>query len=189
MDQITKVKLNNLRVSPRKVRLVADLIRGMNAAKAQKQLTFLAKKVALPMLKMLNSGLANAKSNFDLEPEKLVIKSIFVNEGSTMKRWMPRAMGRATQIRKRTSHIEMTLEPILKKDIKKVTKQKSQPEIVTDKMKEKELPKQKAEKEDQKDVNRKAVEKRPFGASGSAKDRNFSRQTAGGHKMFRRKSI
>ena len=102
-------KLSNLRVSPRKVRLAADLIRGMDVKKAQNQLNFLVKKTALPILKLLNSAIANAKHNFKLNPDDLYIAKITVDGGPVLKRIMPRAMGRAFTIRKRTSHINLTL--------------------------------------------------------------------------------
>lgn len=123
-------KLSNLRVSPRKVRLAADLIRGMDVKKAQNQLNFLVKKTALPILKLLNSAIANAKHNFKLNPDDLYIAKITVDGGPVLKRIMPRAMGRAFTIRKRTSHINLTLAE--KKDknqsVLKKTK-KSSPKI------------------------------------------------------------
>lgn len=106
--QVT-AKLSNLRVSPRKVRLVADLIRGMDAVKAKSQLSFLSKKPALPVLKLLNSAIANAKHNYKLDPNDLYISKITVDGGPVLKRVMPRAMGRAFIIRKRSSHVNLTL--------------------------------------------------------------------------------
>lgn len=102
-------KLSNLRISPRKVRLVADLIRGSSVKEARNRLSFLVKKTSLPMLKLLNSAAANAQHNFKLHPENLYISRIFVDGGPVLKRTMPRAMGRAYIIRKRTSHIHLTL--------------------------------------------------------------------------------
>ncbi len=104
-----KAKLNNLRISPRKVRLVAGLIRGKNVTQAQHQLTFLAKRSADPMLKLLNSAIANAKNNAKLSEENLFISTIFVDGGPVLKRHMPRAFGRAFAIKKRTSHITLIL--------------------------------------------------------------------------------
>lgn len=104
-------KLNNLRISPRKVRLVTDLIRGLSVFEAQRQLNFLSKRSADPVLKLLNSSLANAKNNAKIaDGENLVISKIFVNGGPVLKRQMPRAFGRAFIIRKRTSHITIILE-------------------------------------------------------------------------------
>lgn len=104
-----KASLNYLRISPRKVKLVADLIRGLNVDKAQAQLQFLTKKAASPILKLLNSAIANAKHNFNLEKENLYIEDIGVNQGSTLKRWRPRAFGRAAPILRRTSHVTIIL--------------------------------------------------------------------------------
>lgn len=185
-----KASLNNLRISPRKVRLVTDLIKGMTVAQAKAQLGFLVKKPAPLILKLLNSAVANAKQNFDLKEENLYIQKILVEAGPTLKRWMPRAMGRATPILKRTSSIKLILgelEPTVKK-AKKVSK----PEIVKpgevlpepEKKEEAVAPEQALPKEKLPSVAR------PYGASTESKKRIFSRQTFGNiKKMFRRKSI
>ncbi|MBW6440571.1 50S ribosomal protein L22 [Patescibacteria group bacterium] len=102
--------LRNLRTSPRKVRLVANVIRGMKVDEAKIQLEFLGKKSSDPILTLMNSAIANAKHNFDLSDKGLYVSKIFVNEGVTLKRWIPRAMGRASAIHKRTSHITIVLE-------------------------------------------------------------------------------
>lgn len=122
-----KAKLNYLRIAPRKTRLVADLIRGMGVSEAKKQLIFSLKKSAQPILKLLDSALNNAKKNFNKEKiEDLYISEIMVNEGPSLKRSMPRAFGRAAEIRKRTSHIEIVLkEREEKKDVKKIVKKKA----------------------------------------------------------------
>lgn len=104
-----KAKLNNLRIAPRKVRLVVDLIRGLDVDTARDQLHFLPKKSAGAISKLLNSAIANAKHNFKLDPTSLYISEIFAGEGVTLKRIMPRAMGRAAHIRKRSSHITLVL--------------------------------------------------------------------------------
>ncbi len=99
-----------VRNAPRKVRLVADTIRGLNVTEARARLRFIPKDASQPLMKLLQSAVANAENNFHLDPEQLVIKSILVNEGPRLKRFQPRAFGRASVIRKRTSHILMTLE-------------------------------------------------------------------------------
>ena len=104
-----KAHLNRLRISPRKVRLVAGLVRKMNIDEARKQLEFLNKKSTNPILKLINSAVANAKNNFNLNEDSLYISEIFINEGQTMKRWRPRAMGRAARINKRTSCVTVVL--------------------------------------------------------------------------------
>jgi len=107
-------QLNNYRHSPRKVRLVADLIRGKKIDVAMAALQFAEKKAALPILKLLNSAVSNAK-NINLDPETLIVKEISVNGGAIMYRQMPMARGRAFPIRKRTSSIVIVLgEKIIK---------------------------------------------------------------------------
>jgi large subunit ribosomal protein L22 len=101
--------LRHLRIAPRKVRLVVDAVRGMNARIAERDLQFNSKHAALPVLKLLRSAIANAKHNFHLDPEKLYIKHIVANEGPTLKRYRPRAFGSAAVIRKRTSHVMLVL--------------------------------------------------------------------------------
>lgn len=105
-----KASLKNLQISPRKVRLIADLIRGVSISDARQALKFSTKKAALPVLKLINSAVANAENNHKLDPSSLKIASIIVNHGRTLKRYKPRAFGRATMIRKRASHIEVVLD-------------------------------------------------------------------------------
>lgn len=102
--------LKNLRTSPRKVRLVTDSVVGMDAKAALVHLGHLVKKTSEPVEKLLNSALANAENNFGLDRDNMFISSILVGEGPRMKRWLPRAQGRATLILKRTSHIKLELE-------------------------------------------------------------------------------
>ncbi|MBI5913680.1 50S ribosomal protein L22 [Candidatus Azambacteria bacterium] len=104
-----KAHLRNIRISPRKVRIVAALVRGRNVGDAKTQLTFLMRKAALPIIKLIDSAVANATHNFKLDPKDLYISEIFVNEGQTLKRGMPRARGSSYTIRKRMSHISLTL--------------------------------------------------------------------------------
>ena len=104
-----KARLGDLRISPRKVRLVTDLLRHKTFLEAVKVLTFLNKKSAKPILKLLNSAAANARNNFQLEPEAMNIKAITVNAGRVMQRYMPRAQGRAFPINHRTSIVEVIL--------------------------------------------------------------------------------
>jgi len=104
-----RAQLKSLRTSPRKVRLVASVIRGLSVQDARKQLEVLVKRSSAPMLKLLNSAVANAENNFKMTGSNLFVSEIFVDEGATFKRWMPRAMGRATEILKRTSHVTIVL--------------------------------------------------------------------------------
>lgn len=102
-------KLSNYRQAPRKVRLVADLIRGKSAMDAISVLMTLPKRASLPMEKLVRSAIANAKQAGESQPETMVISKIEVNEGVVLKRMMPRARGRGAQILKRSSHINLTL--------------------------------------------------------------------------------
>lgn len=112
-------KLNYLRMSPRKVRLVADLLKNKQAEIALAQLENMTKAAARPLAKLLRSAIANAKHNFSMSEETIKVKQVIVNGGPVLHRWMPRAMGRATPIRKRSAHIEMVLEGEMQEKIKK----------------------------------------------------------------------
>lgn len=108
-----KASLNNLRMSPRKVRLVVDLVRKMPVDKALVQLKFANKRAAEPLAKLIESGIANAVNTYGLERGNLFIKEIRSDEGLTLKRWMPKAHGRATVIRKRSAHVYLVLAELV----------------------------------------------------------------------------
>lgn len=99
-----------LRLSPRKVRLVTNLVKNMHVADALLQLQFLNKKAAEPVYKLVRSAVANAENNFKLDKELLYIKTITCDMGAKLKRYMPRAQGRASEIRRPTSHIHVVVE-------------------------------------------------------------------------------
>lgn len=105
----TKAVLRNLRMAPRKVRLVVDLVRGMNAQDAIAQLRFSPKHAAIPVRKLIESALANAVHNHSMKADALVISTAFVDQGAPLKRWTPKAFGRANPIRKHTSHVTILL--------------------------------------------------------------------------------
>ena len=111
-----------IRMSPTKVRLVIDVVRGMKVREAQAQLAFMKKAAAEPVLKLLNSAMANATHNFQMLQEDLYIKSIVADGGPTLSRFRPRAFGRAAPIRKRSSHISIILD-----DVKNRTRAKAKP--------------------------------------------------------------
>ena len=104
-----KATLKYLRMSPRKVRIVASLIKGMRVQKAENQLRFILKRAAHPLYKLLKSAVANAENNFNLEKKNLYVSEIKVDGASMLKRFRPRAFGRASAIRKRMSHVSMVL--------------------------------------------------------------------------------
>ncbi len=105
-----RAKLTMLRVAPRKSRLVADLIRGKKVSDAESILSFTNRRASKPILKLLQSAKANAINNHDMFEDNLVVSEILVDEGPVLKRFLPRARGRADLMRKRTSHINITLE-------------------------------------------------------------------------------
>ncbi len=94
-----------IRISPTKVRQVADLIRGKDVREALAILRYTPKGAALPISKLVKSAVANAEHNYEMNSDALYISKIYVDQGPTLKRYKPRAMGRADRIRKRTSHI------------------------------------------------------------------------------------
>jgi len=109
-----KAFLKNYRQAPRKVRLVANLVKGKSVAEAIAELDFLAKRAGLPIKKLLLSAVANAKS-MGIDVENLFIKELRVDKGITMKRMMPAAMGTGHRINKRTSHLNLLLaEKVMK---------------------------------------------------------------------------
>lgn len=105
-----KAHARYIRMSPRKVRLIADLVRGKNVRQAETALRFIGRASSVPVLKLLRSAIANAKNNFKLSDENLYVKKITVDGGPVLKRWQPRAFGRAGMIRKRSSHITIILD-------------------------------------------------------------------------------
>jgi large subunit ribosomal protein L22 len=200
-----KAKLKHLRISPRKVRLAADLIRGLSVREAEQQLIFLNKRSASQILRLLRSAVANAQHNASLPKENLYISEILVDAGPTLKRWRPRAMGRASNIMKRTSHVTIVLnqkgrarqpaeeklikekaEPIVKKEVKK-----EKPEDTLDLLNEISQPVEK-EEDNKKNVlkPKKISPPKPYRTTSQSKKKFFSRQTFGNaKKIFRRKSI
>jgi large subunit ribosomal protein L22 len=171
-------RLKHLRIAPRKVRLVADIIRNKKAEEAQMILNFTVKKAAKPMLDLVNSAVANAQNNLRLDPKNLYISKIAVDEGPKLKRWMPRARGRAGEIQKKTSHITLVLEEI-KSKAKKAKENKEKPEVI----KRPGTDVKDAIKESPEEAKKKEFKKRD-------KDLRRPKKTSGaGPRIFRRKSI
>lgn len=139
---LATAKLRYLRIAPRKVRLVSDLIRGKQVEEAQTLLYFTTKRAALPLLKLLKQAIANMKQSSQMEERNLYISKITVDEGPKLKRWMPRARGQVFQIQKKTSHITLTLEEITKKP-KKGRKLKQVEKVEGKKISKKERSKEK----------------------------------------------
>jgi len=105
-----RARLRFVRIGPRKARLVADLIRGKGSEEALNILRFTKKAAAKIVTKLLKSAIANATQKKTIDVDRLYVKQITVDQGPTMKRFLPRALGRATTIRKRTSHIQIVLD-------------------------------------------------------------------------------
>lgn len=105
-----RARAKYIRISPSKVRQVVDLIRGKSVPEALAILQFTPKRAAKPVAKVINSAAANAEHNYEMDRDSLYISEAYVDQGPTLKRYKPRAMGRADLIRKRTSHITVVLK-------------------------------------------------------------------------------
>jgi ribosomal protein L22 len=108
---VVRASSRYVRVAPRKARLVADQVRGLNIDRARALLRFSPRGAARDIGKLIESAAANAENNHDLVADEMRIAEITVDEGPTLRRYRPRALGRATQINKRTSHIAVALSP------------------------------------------------------------------------------
>ena len=104
-----KAQLNYLRISPRKVQIVLDLIRGKDAKLAMAILKHTPKAASGPLAKLLKSAMANAENNHNMDPESLYVSTCYVCPGPTLKRIRPRAQGRAFRVLKRTSHVTIAV--------------------------------------------------------------------------------
>ncbi|MBN2333652.1 MAG: 50S ribosomal protein L22 [Deltaproteobacteria bacterium] len=105
-----QARLRHYRASARKVRLVTDMVKGMDVARAIETLRFTQKKSAAAVMKLLQSAVANADQQGTVDVDALYVHNAYVDEGPTLRRFQPRAMGRANRIRKRTSHITVILD-------------------------------------------------------------------------------
>ncbi|MCD6550600.1 50S ribosomal protein L22 [bacterium] len=182
-----RAKLKYLRIAPRKVRLVADMIRGKTASEARVLLSFCNKKAALPLLKLLNSALANAKSQQNKEEDILFISKITVDEGPKLKRWRARSRGQAFEIQKKTSHISLVLDEITEKSREKLKKVTKKQEAVSEK---KEVPKVESKEKEAKEKEAKeeliAKQKPKFKPEKETKKPTTKKIIP---KMFRRKAF
>lgn len=180
-------KLNNLRRSPRKVRLVAGMIKNLEVAEAQNQLKFLVKGSSGAISKLLASAISNAENNFGLDKDNLRIKDVVVNERPKLKRWLPRAHGRASLILKKTCSVEIVLEEIVEgKNRKKIAKPKVEEAKVQKVAEKKEAKKEGAEeiKEEKKELAKEREEKEFLDKKKAKSDsKGFLKR------VFRRKSM
>lgn len=106
----TRAVTKFIRVSPRKIRLVMDQVRGRKVEEALNILSFAPQKGARILKKLINSAVANAEQNSNVDVDSLYVKRLYADEGPIMKRWRPRAQGRATRINKRTSHLTVIVD-------------------------------------------------------------------------------
>lgn len=167
-------QLRSIRISPRKVRLAAHTLKGLDATQARFQLNYLVKRSARPIMKLLDSVMANARHNFGLVDSNLFVKSVIVDEGSKLKRYRPKGFGSSSPIEKKTSHITIVLSekvPGLKaKKTDKVEKLSVDAELENTKMTDDAKPK---------NVRRKSAadEKSGKSSTGAVKRRLFQRKT------------
>ncbi len=189
-----KAKVKYIKSSPRKVRLVIDVIRGLEVEKALDQLKFVNKKAVKPIEKLIRSAIANAINNFELEESNLYIKEIKADDGPTVHRWKPRARGRATPIRKRTSHVSLVLGELVDSGKTEAKKQKVEaPVKLGSKPKEdegvkiKDKSKTKEEKDTTEEKGKKIVDPRNEGKGKHTKIEGKSGKGFAS-KIFRRKS-
>ncbi len=186
-------KLKNLRVAPRKSRLVANLIKGLDVQDALNQLESTVKGASLPMLKLVKSAMANGENNFGLDKDNLYIFDARVEDGMKMKRWMPKAFGRAGRILKRSSNVIIVLEERVEGKNRKSQEQieKERKERMEKKIKaEREAKKEQEEKEKQenkKTEKNEISEEKKEHISGGRKKKGDDKGFMG--RIFRRKSM
>jgi len=184
-----EAKLRYLRISPRKVRLVADLIRGKPVLEAKNILSFTNKRSAPILLKLLNQAIANTKNQYEVKEEELYISKITVDEGPRYKRWRPVSRGMAHPIQKKTSHIHIVLDTLKKEKPKRIVETKTKKEAEKIIQKEpKELAKEKA-KEPEIQKEKKETEKSLILAKDQKAPSFKQRIQKGLKKMFRRKAF
>lgn len=161
-----KAQLNGLRMAPRKVRAITNLVKGKDVAKALNQMEFLMKRPVLPLIKLLNSAVANAENNFSMVRENLYVKEFLVDEGIKLKRYMPKAQGRAGEIQKKTSKVRLVLDEKVAGLKRQISGKKAQKEVKI------------VEKEDEKQVTRQHEIKTEIGkkSEGSIAKRLFRRK-------------
>jgi large subunit ribosomal protein L22 len=104
-------RLRQIRIAPRKLRIIANLVRGKDVSSAINTLRFMNKSGAREMFKLIVSAVANAEDTGEADVDNLVISKVTVDQGTTLKRWRPRAQGRGTRIQKKTSHVTLEVSP------------------------------------------------------------------------------
>lgn len=180
-----KAALNNLRIAPRKSKLVADLIKGKDVLEALDQLESYVKRTSLHMKKLLLSAIANSENNFGLDKNNLYVYDVKVGAGPMLKRWMPKAFGRAGEILKRTSKIEIILEERIEGK-----NRKTQEEMEAEKKKRlKEKKKEEKEMEEKKEAEKKSKERTEEKKKDEDHMKKEAPQKSWAKKIFQRKSM
>lgn len=189
-------KMKNLRIAPRKTKLVVDLVRGLGTEEALIQLDHCPKKTASYMKKLVLSAIANGENNFGIDRKNMFISETFVGAGPVLKRWMPKAFGRAGRILKRTSQITVVISEIIEGKGRKSPEQLEKER--KDRLEEKKRLEKEARKNQEQTEKKEAEEKKkkPSVKSGSVakkeeekKDKNKSEKKGWASKIFRRKSM
>ena len=177
-----KASLKYLRISPRKTRLVTELIKGLSVKDAEQQLIHLPKRSSQPVLELLKSAIANAENNFQLNKDDLYVKIARVDEGPSLKRWRPRARGAAYTIKKRTSHIHIVLDEIKGKTLTKkgIDKTEKDKKIIKD---------QEKEIKGTKEIKESKIKKSQFKKAEKRIEKKASEGAIAKKKVFRRKAI
>ncbi|MFA6047946.1 MAG: 50S ribosomal protein L22 [Parcubacteria group bacterium] len=191
MNMKVTAKLDNLRIAPRKTKLVADLIKGLDTKVALDQLDMEVKRTSPYMKKLLLSAVANAENNFGLDKDNLYVEDVVIGAGPILKRWMPRAYGRAAQILKRTSKITIVLEERVEGKGRKTKEEmaKIMEKRLKDKKKEE---KERAEVEGKEPASTRGDDHSSM-RGGEKETENIKKDSGGGKswgsKIFRRKSM
>jgi large subunit ribosomal protein L22 len=186
-------KLNKLRVAPRKMRLVTNLIKKMDVEDALNQLDVTIKRGSAPIKKLLMSAISNGESNFGIDKGNMYILDVIVGAGPTLKRWMPKAYGRAGQILKRTSQIELILEERVEGKGRKTKEQlEKERQVKAEERKKAEKARAKEREEAEKSTEKAPEEgktKSPEKLKDTEKSKKISEKKSWGSKIFRRKSM
>jgi large subunit ribosomal protein L22 len=191
-----KAKLNNLRISPRKVRLVADLIRGLDVNDALNQIEASYKRGSLPMKKLILSAIGNGENNLGIDRNNMYIVGILVDAGPSLKRWMPKAYGRASQILKRTSQVEVILGERVEgkgrksqEELEKAREKRIEEKMKREKAMRKEVEEKEASLKDKKESSAKVSEKSKEKTAEKSKVFEEKKGKGWASRIFRRKSM
>jgi len=180
-------QLNNIRIAPRKSRLVARLVKGMDVSEALGQLDVNVKKTSSFMAKLILSAVANGENNFGLDKNNLYVYEVLVGEGPVMKRWMPKAFGRAGRILKRTSKIKLTLEERVEGKGRKTKEEMDKEKKKRLEEKKKQMKEMSEEKETKSEPKAGKTEK--IEAVKNVENSKKESKNKWGEKIFRRKSM